>query len=491
MKQGVDVTRASAEFSQDGRTYPSGSYIVPLAQPAKRRVKNLLDVDTQMDDKFLKGEEDRRKRRLPTEIYDVTAWSIPLQFNVEAIPAGLSTVQSTQVALNEAGTGQVVGGKADVAYLVPWGTSAAARVMTGAMRAGLRIYGADKAFVQSGREYAAGTLVIPVKENPDSVHGIVAGLAASTGAEIDATGTSWVESGPSFDSLYTPLLKKPAIALAWDRPTAASSAGETRFVLERQFDFPVTAVRTQQLAVPELSQFQVLILPETTGAAGAYADVFGTAGIARLKQWVADGGTIIGLGNAVQFLADARTGLLPVQVENRVPEVPAVPPTGGGRGGVARAGGATAAGAQTAIPPSGAAPARPAGKAFTTDAELDKATQPDSELPASLRGALVRARVDKEQWISAGVPRVVKSYEVGDWRTVVGTAKGIGLSAEALETCCLGPQAWMESVTSAQEPAARPRAAGCACRFPSHAAADSGQSTVGPPINAGGLARAP
>src|SRR5207245_5960808 len=53
-----------------------------------------------------------------------------------------------------------------------------------------------------------------------------------------------------------------SIALAWDRPTSASSAGQLRFVLERQYGYPVTVIRTQQLAGADLSKFQVLILPE-------------------------------------------------------------------------------------------------------------------------------------------------------------------------------------------------------------------------------------
>jgi hypothetical protein len=405
LEQGVEVNRASADFTQDGKAYPAGSYIVPLAQPAKRRVKNLLDLDTQMDTKFLKSEEDRRKRRLSSQIYDVTAWSVPLQFNVEAVPAGLSEVATTPVNFGEVKSVGISGGKAVVAYLVPWGTSASARVMTGALRANLRLYGADKSFIQNGREYPAGTLVIPVKENPDTVHDIVARLATANSAEIVSTATSWVDDGPNFGSRYTPYIKKPAIALAWDRPTSGNSAGQTRFVLERQFGYPVTAVRTQQLTGSELSQFQVLILPEPGGGEGSYADVLGAAGIARLKQWVADGGTIIGIGSAVQFLADARMGLLPIQQENRVPETPAAttPPAtgGGGRGG-------------PAVPAApDAPPARPAGKAYARDTDFDKAIQPDTELPTSLRGALVRCHVDKEQWIAAGVPETVYAMVSG------------------------------------------------------------------------------
>ncbi len=62
-------------------------------------------------------------------------------------------------------------------------------------------------------------------------------------------------------------MKHPAILMAWDRPTNAGSAGQTRFVLERQFGYPVTVIRTAQMGGTDLSKFQVIILPE----GGAYA----------------------------------------------------------------------------------------------------------------------------------------------------------------------------------------------------------------------------
>jgi Zinc carboxypeptidase len=402
VEQGVEVSRASQQFTLEGKDYPAGSYIVPLAQPAERRIKDLLDKNVVMDDKFLKGEDDRRSRRLPSEIYDVTAWSIPIQFNIEAIPSAARAPQGlTAVKLGDIAPGKVEGGKATVAYLVPWGTSAAARVLSGALRANLRVYGYDKSFVQGGRQYPAGTLIVPVKENSERIHEIIEKLAVDNNAEIVATATSWVDDGPNFGSRFAPFLKRPAVALAWDRPTSAGSAGQTRFVLERQFNYPVTPVRTQQLGGAELEKFQVLILPDA-GFGEGYAEILGTAGLARLKQWVADGGTVIGLGSAVQFLADPRVGLLPIQQENRLGETTPTPtPGGGGRGG---------AGAPTTPPTESA---RTAGKAFAKESDLTKAIQPDTEPPTSLHGALVRAIADHEQWICAGVPDSVYAMVSG------------------------------------------------------------------------------
>ena len=409
VEQGVEVKRSTASFNAEGKEYPAGSYIVSLAQPAKRRIRVLLDADTRMDDVFLKAEEERRKRRLPSQIYDVTAWSVPLQFNIEARAiASTTSVATAPVKFGDTPPGEVKGGKAPVAYLIPWGTSAAARAMTAAMRADLRIYGSDKPFVQNGREYPAGTLVIPVKENAASIHETIAKIASESGAEIVATATSWVDDGPNFGSRYVPYLKRPTIALAWDTPTSANSAGQTRFVLERQFGYPVTPVRTAQLGAADLSQFQVIVLPDASPLGGGYAGALGPNGIARLKQWATDGGTIVAIGNAIQFLADPRMGLLAVQQENRLGENAPAPAAGQGNAAPR----ATPAAATPEGAP-GAAPARVAAHTFTKESDLDKFIQPDGELPTSLHGALVRCRVDREQWIAAGVPETVYAMVSG------------------------------------------------------------------------------
>jgi hypothetical protein len=95
-EQGIEVSRAKTAFNG----YPAGSYIIPLAQPAKRMIRTFLDPIVSMDDTFVKAEEERRKNRKGSEIYDVTAWSVPLQFNVECIASGTPAQGSFELMTN-------------------------------------------------------------------------------------------------------------------------------------------------------------------------------------------------------------------------------------------------------------------------------------------------------------------------------------------------------------------------------------------------------
>jgi hypothetical protein len=387
VQHGVEVKRATAAF----QGYPAGSYVIPLNQPGKRLARTLLDTQVSMDDNFVKAEEVRRKQRKGSEIYDVTAWSLPLQFGVECLQtAAVNTTGAGFEAVKdgEARKGAVTGG-GSVAYLVPWTGNYAALFLTRAIDQGLRVHSSDRPFQLGTVTYPRGTLVVKTAENPKDLRATVEKIAASTGADVTGVDTSWTDDGPSFGSRYVTLLKKPRIALAWDRPVSAGAAGATRFVLERQFGYPVSAIRTAQFATADLSRFNVIILPDGGGAGGdSYASVLNATATRKLKEWVQAGGTLIGVGAALQYLGS--NGFLSVQTEGL-------------------AGGTAASAPAEAKPATDPAP----GKIFAKEEDYQKAIQPEKPAPDSAHGVLARAKMDPEHWLSAGAPETVYTLVAG------------------------------------------------------------------------------
>lgn len=379
-EQGIEVQRARVAFASAGKDFPAGSYRISLAQPMKRLAKTLLDANTPLEKEFLTEQERRRKRKLRDEIYDVTAWSLPLLYGVEAVALNApSTVQAEPVIAGETTPGRIEGGKAAVAYLVPWGSTASARLLSAMLREGLRINSTDKAFTQGGRKYPAGTLVVQVKQNPATVHDTMAKLVPESGAEVVATNSGWVEDGVNFGSGNVSTIPKIRIAMAYDSPVSSLSAGHARWMIERQYGYPVTPIRASRLGFADLSKFHVLILPE-----GGYGGVMGGAG-ARLKSWVQSGGVLIALGGAVSSLTDSRVGLLAMQQESLAkPGAPA-----------------------PAKPEAPGTDGRVTGKLLAKEEDFDKAITADSEVPDDVAGVLVRAKVDQEHWLTAGAPETV------------------------------------------------------------------------------------
>ena len=385
--QGIEVRRADEAVKIGGREIPAGAFLVSHAQPTGRLIRNLLDPHTPQPADFIKRQEERRARRQPDEIYDITAWNLPHLFDVDVLtsPSAIS-VRSTPLPMTyEAPVPPRTFAQAKVAYLLPWG-SAAAAVTVEALQQGLRMQSVGGAFTLGGRRYPIGTAVIRVAENPPTLHATLSALATKHAAEVVPVDTTYVETGTSLGSNDIAYLKTPKVLMAWDAPASSLSAGWTRYVLERRFGQPVTVVRTASLGRVPFHEYDVLVL-----ASGNYGSQIGEAVLNRIKDWLRAGGTLVTLAEASRWATGSSVGLLDTKTLLKDGR-PDVPPAAGesGRGGGAGAGSAT------------------------TPFDFDKAIQPDRERPASQPGAILRVTLDTDHWLSAGHDGEIQAMIEGD-----------------------------------------------------------------------------
>ncbi|RUO79299.1 M14 family zinc carboxypeptidase [Pseudidiomarina taiwanensis] len=383
-RHGVDVMASDAQFKACGKTYPAGSYIVDSAQPAHFMVRVLLDQQIDMAADFLAEQEQLRANNLPDQIYDVTAWSLPLMFNVETDACDkLPRVAMSAVSSDLIDAGQVINPTAKVGFIVPWGDMNAGRFLAAALRQGLTIKRTDLAFTHAnGQRYPAGSLILTKAENGEELASTVVQLAQSTGAKVVGVDSSWVTDGPNFGSVNVKKLHAPNVAIAWDEPFSSLSAGHSRFVIEQQMGYPTTAIRPQQLARSDLSHYQVLIIPAAWGNISA---AFGEAGVENIRNWVNRGGVLITMGTATQWAIDS--DLLASAREKS---------------------------AEQKSEPSHGSEKRVAGKIFHDHAELAHYIEADNPDPYWTSGVLARAEVDQDHWLSAGVKDEVISIAVGN-----------------------------------------------------------------------------
>jgi hypothetical protein len=373
--QGIELRVAAGELRAGARGFPAGSVVVPLAQPAGRLVRNLLDPRVSMDEAFVKEQERRRKKRLPDEIYDVTAWSLPLVFDVECVGTGALAGQ-TRAYDAGAVAGEPDLAAAKVAWLLPWGSGTAAAVAE-ALQAGLKVRVAEAGLKLGGRAFPAGTAIVRAAENPDGARETLARVARRHRAETVAVDSGYVEDGVSLGSGRVRLLKKPRVLLVWDRPTSSLSAGWARWVLERRYGQSVTAVRVSSLGRVDLGRYDVLVLPS-----GDYADALGGGAAKRLRDWVDAGGTLVALGEASRWLTGDKVGLLDTKTEMRDGR-PETEPSADDK-------------KEAEKPPAKDKDGTP--EPF----DIEKAIQPERERPDAVPGALLRVALDPEHWLSAG-----------------------------------------------------------------------------------------
>jgi hypothetical protein len=389
-QHGVEVKQADDAFKVCGKKYKPGSYFIDTAQPKGRFVTTTFTQQVDMPKAFIKEQERRRNRKLDDEIYDVTGWSLPLMFDVDVDVCGKEiNVANQLIHSNKKLVGNVTNIDATVAFIVPWGDMAAGRFLTAALLKGIKVKSADKAFtLENEKQYSAGTLIIEKRSNNADLALKIKQLAEITGAQVDGVNSSWVTQGPSFGSSNTVTMSAPNIALAWDEPVNSLSAGSARFVIERQFNYPVTAIRTRTIKDANLSNYQVLILPS-----GYYMESLGKDGAENIKQWVNNGGVLITLGSATRFAANPKMGLIDIKRERAFKDKDDKKPKKSEEE---------------------QKDSMTDGELFTTRDELVKASENIKDKPDFVAGILANIEVDQEHWLTAGVHEKLVAIAYGN-----------------------------------------------------------------------------
>jgi len=369
-EQGITVLRRDGAASVCGKSYPAGYLAVPQAQPAARLVRSLLDRDTPLPPDFLTEQERRRSQDLPHELYDVTAWSVGPMAGVDVAlcnvaAAGEPLSADAPIAAKQDGSGTF-------AIAVPWTDSGQARLVALALREGIEGRVTDKAFTTAGREFPRGTVVFPAGANTPEAMGRLTVIAGEVGAQTVALDSGWVDSGPNLGSEHFVRLTLPRIAVAWDDGVSQLSAGALRYVLEQRLGLPVVPIRTSRLARADLSDYDVLLVPE-----GDPSGVLGDAGQRAIRSFVQRGGVLVAIGDSLETFSSGDTPLLAVKREAAL-----------GREPDAAEDDAKASLAEAVE--------------IASDAEYREAIKDQQALPDTLPGALLNVVADPDNFLSAG-----------------------------------------------------------------------------------------
>lgn len=367
--QGITVLRRDGAASVCGKSYPAGYLSVPQAQPAARLIRSLLDRDTPLPPDFLAEQERRRSVDLPHELYDVTAWAVGPMAGVDV--SLCNTAVSGDALAPDAPIAPKAEGDGAFAIAVPWTDSGQARLVTLALREGIEGRVTDKAFSAGGRQFPRGTVVFPAGSNTPQMMVRLTELAQDIGAHTVFLESGWVDSGPNLGSEHFVRLTLPRVAVAWDDGISQLSAGALRYVLEQRIGLPVTPIRTTRLARADLSDYDVVLVPE-----GDPSAQLGDAGQRALRSFVQRGGVLVAVGDSLETFSSGDNPLLAVKREAALGRDPGE--AGGEKGDLAKA------------------------VAITNDAAYREAIKDQAALPDTLPGALLNVVGEPDHFLSAG-----------------------------------------------------------------------------------------
>ncbi len=298
------ATRDRYGRSGGARTFPAGTYVVDAAQPRNRLIRALLEPEAQMPGAFLQSARERVDRAHNPRFYDITAWSLPLLFNVPTYGSNDAAAPRARRLEGDASALSLPQERARYAYLIDGrqaaAVAAAARLRHEEVRAAVTL----KPTRIDGIDLSSGSIVVRIGQNDTTVHDAVREVGRSYGLRVRAVHTGLAERGhPSLGSGDVIPIQTPHVAILAEDGINGYSFGWAWYTLDRQYEVPVTVLRTQQLGNTRLDRFNVIILPEAQQQ--ALSNALGTNGRARLQRWVQEGGTLVTIGSATNFARDS------------------------------------------------------------------------------------------------------------------------------------------------------------------------------------------
>lgn len=304
-EHGIEVGRATAGFKTAEGELPAGTYLVRLDQPYRGWALDLLLPQKYPIDKA------------PYPAYDDVAWSLPesLGVAVKAIEdpavrdvAAAPVTQPVSYAGRVRGQGPV--------YLLRDQGQEALLVARLALR-GLSVDAAEKAFSSDGRDYPAGSWILPAQAG---LRAALEGVAARFALDFD--------SAPAAPEVARHALDLPRLAVlqTW---SDTQSAGWLRMQLDEQ-GLPYTLIMDEDVRRGGLrARFDLVLYPDTDrslkdiiggidpkhaplaytrterspslGSPTSSPDITGGltwAGVQNLETFLRDGGLLVTLGGA-------------------------------------------------------------------------------------------------------------------------------------------------------------------------------------------------
>jgi hypothetical protein len=293
----VRLHALAEEVTVDGRTFrPGEAWVVPVDQTQGRLVSAAMERVTTFTDSLF---------------YDVSAWTLPLAYGVEhgeltSDPGNLLGEELGPVAAPQ---GELVGGEAEYAYLMEWGSYYAPRALHRIQAAGVLPRLATRGFAAEVagevREFGPGTIIIPtggLGADEETVHAAVAEAVENDHVQIFSTATGFTARGNDLGGRTNEPLLQPRVALLTGEGTSNYDAGEAWHLLNERMHIPVTLLDAAEVSGADLDRYNVLLL-----ANGSYGNVPAD----RIRQWVAGGGTLVGMEGGAEWIVE--TGMIPLE----------------------------------------------------------------------------------------------------------------------------------------------------------------------------------
>ena len=285
---GIQVQKAGAAFSVNGKAYPAGSYVIKSAQAFRPHVMDMFEPQDHPNDFAYPGGP-------PIRPYDAAGWTLAYTMGVqfdrllddfsgpfEKVPYG--EWQTAKASVPATGGGYVLDARSNASFLA----------VNDLLKSGVPVF----------RTTANGSFYVPSSAKAKEV---LQKAAASNGLNIQSS------SKPANLQKVSPL----RIAL-WDQYGGSMASGWVRWLME-QYHFPATVVFPKEIDAGNLKKnYDVLVfvggaippvgsnvpsrMPKVEDIPAEWHDRLGRitadTSIPQIKKFLSDGGRVVTIGSS-------------------------------------------------------------------------------------------------------------------------------------------------------------------------------------------------
>ncbi|QSE99342.1 zinc carboxypeptidase [Fulvivirga lutea] len=288
-RHGISVYQSKSKTKISGQSYEvDESYVVPLNNSNYRLIKAMFDVTTNFQDSLF---------------YDVSAWTLPMAFNID-----YETVNGRSFNANMLGQpfspilqpkGKIVGDNSDYAYVFEWNDYYSPKALYYLLKNGFKLKVATQNFTSGDKNFEVGTILIPVGiqlKTKGEIHSTLKFLSEDVGIDIHA-----LKSGLNYEtvSLGSPSFETisiPSIAILVGESVRSYDAGEVWHLFDQRMDMEATLLPVDRFSRVSLDRYNVIVMVD------GYYSALNINDAEKLKEWVKNGGLIVGSQGALKYL---------------------------------------------------------------------------------------------------------------------------------------------------------------------------------------------
>jgi len=236
---------------------------------------------------------EKESKLVDSATYDITAWSIPYVYGVNAWAV------KDKISLDPYPAAPVITpAQSNYGILIPYTSINASKILASLLSQGVRVRYAVDDITYNGKTFKMGTLIILKGGNKPSWLDAANAACSTYNVQPYAVQTGFMDAGSDFGSSDVHYIKAPRVALLTGKNASHIAAGEVWSFFDNELNYPISQLDADDLADINLSGYDIIIMPD-----GSYEVLDDKDAASNLENFVQGGGKLIATESGAEKLA--------------------------------------------------------------------------------------------------------------------------------------------------------------------------------------------